>query len=158
MNVSLLVQTVRKNILFIPGDKMARIVEISMKIRDQGSGCLKIDGKKIWESDDYMPHINDCMGSYIDMHIDIDTGQILNWKKPEEKDIQEYIGEYKGTIKEQKREKLEEARKQKAEEENKLYLDKQAREEARAYKKYEKELFKTRGIKMTGGKINESIF
>jgi hypothetical protein len=57
-------------------------LSISGKTRDLCFvGLYDEDGNKIKEHDGYVPEfIPGCGGDYIDCDIDINTGQILNWK------------------------------------------------------------------------------
>lgn len=49
----------------------------------------KENGDMIGEYDGYVPDFfpNDHCGDYIEFQIDVETGQILNWKKPTKKDL-----------------------------------------------------------------------
>lgn len=63
---------------------MATKLVISAKCSDRCS-CQVIDseGKLLAESDSYVPKgigIGEEYGDYVDLEIDIKTGQILNWK------------------------------------------------------------------------------
>lgn len=61
-----------------------KIISITAKCSDMFSASLSQDGKRIGEYDGYVP---DWMpgqhyGDYVELKIDAETGQILNWKKP----------------------------------------------------------------------------
>ena len=71
---------------------MARILHVSGKTSDHCCTELKIDGKTVKETDGYVPKIMpENGGDYITLEIDIDTGQLLNWKKPSEAKLEEYL-------------------------------------------------------------------
>jgi len=74
---------------------VARTISIMLKIRSSGNSVLKFDDKIVHNSYEGIASVNDNTGSsgYIDMLIDIDTGQILNWKKPNENDISEMVSQ-----------------------------------------------------------------
>ena len=48
------------------------------------TATLEEDGKQTADYDGYVPEFfpNEHYGDYVELDIDIDTGQILNWKKP----------------------------------------------------------------------------
>ena len=50
------------------------------------------DGNELQETIDYVPYAMGLGGGdYIHFKIDIETGQILNWKKPDPEDLAAYI-------------------------------------------------------------------
>ena len=61
-----------------------KVLKICAKCSDLFSATLEIDGKKGTTYDGYvldsMP--GNHYGDYVEMDIDIETGVILNWKKP----------------------------------------------------------------------------
>lgn len=70
------------------------LLEVAAKVRD----CCYVtvidgDGNTIHEHDGYVPSFfpEDHYGDYIYFDIDIDTGQILNWKKPTEAQLKEFL-------------------------------------------------------------------
>lgn len=71
----------------------AKTIEIYAKVRDSGTYTLKDqDGKDIAERDDYVPSDifpGDSGGDYLDLKIDLETGQILNWDPPTAAALQE---------------------------------------------------------------------
>ena len=91
---------------------MSRVVKIHAKMHDLGDSEYWEDGKKIHEQERFVD-INDNVGAYIDMEIDIDTGQILNWKKPDEDSISDMIKEHEEY--EKNREEYERLDKERAE-------------------------------------------
>jgi len=52
------------------------------------------NGKSLGEYSDYVPDFFPGLhyGDYVMFEIDVDTGKILNWKKPTKKDIRETFG------------------------------------------------------------------
>jgi len=74
---------------------MSKTLQICCKVSDRFSATLKEDGKILKDYDGYVPSFmpGDHYGDYIQLEIDINTGQILNWKKPTEEQIEEFIGE-----------------------------------------------------------------
>ncbi len=72
---------------------MARILYVTGKTSDLCSTRLEIDGKKVKETDGYVPDImpEEHFGDYIELEIDIDTGMLLNWKKPSAKELDAYM-------------------------------------------------------------------
>jgi hypothetical protein len=67
---------------------MKRTIRISAKCSDLFSACLSVDGKHK-EYNGYVPDFfpEQHYGDYVELLIDIDSGQILNWKKPTAKDL-----------------------------------------------------------------------
>ena len=73
---------------------MSKVKTISIcgKTSDRCSISYKNDkGTTIGESDGYVPNFmpNEHYGDYIELDIDIETGQILNWKKPTQKELKD---------------------------------------------------------------------
>lgn len=65
-----------------------RTLNICAKCSDMFSADLTVDGKtKSYEG--YVPDFfpDEHYGDYVQMKIDIDTGQILNWKTPTQKEL-----------------------------------------------------------------------
>ena len=73
----------------------AKTILVHAKVCDSGSYVLKDqDGAVIKEAEqDYVPGFfpGEHYGDYLDLVIDIDTGVIVNWKKPSAQDVQEWI-------------------------------------------------------------------
>lgn len=67
---------------------MKRILHICAKCSDMFSANLSENGE-IKTYDGYVPNFfpEEHYGDYVELKIDIDTGMILNWKKPNEKDL-----------------------------------------------------------------------
>lgn len=77
----------------MPAKVKVQFVRVHMKIRDEGTYILlDQDKKQIVEIDNcYVPSdiIPGSSDDYIDIIIDIETGQIVNWKKPSPREIKE---------------------------------------------------------------------
>jgi len=70
-----------------------KTIEISGKCTDRfGAQGYDKDKKELFDYDGYVPRIFGG-GDYIEMKIDVETGQILNWKKPTQEDLDELFGE-----------------------------------------------------------------
>lgn len=73
----------------------AKTLQIHIKIRDNFS-CTLVDqdGEDICEQlDDYVPDFmpGEHFGDYIYLDIDIDSGQVTNWVKPDVEQLQNWI-------------------------------------------------------------------
>lgn len=70
-----------------------KTVEVMAKVRDSGTYSIKDpQGNELKEHDGYVPSFfpgND--SDYLDLIIDIDTGLILNWKKPSVEEMTEFF-------------------------------------------------------------------
>lgn len=72
----------------------AKVIEIYLKIRDEFV-CTIFDnaGQQLGEYEGYVP--NDVVpgefGDYLHLKIDLDTGQVLNWKVPSAKALERLI-------------------------------------------------------------------
>jgi len=68
---------------------MARILSICLKVRDGFASTLIEDEKESGEYEGYVPKFfpEDHDGDYVELNIDIDTGMIVNWKKPTKADV-----------------------------------------------------------------------
>jgi len=64
--------------------KPKRIFSICAKCSDGFTARLLEDGKEVANHDGYVPDFmpNEHYGDYVELEIDIDTGMIVNWKKP----------------------------------------------------------------------------
>jgi hypothetical protein len=71
----------------------AKALEIHAKVRD--AGCYTIydqHGEEIGMHDGYVPRwLPGEYGDYLILHIDLETGVILNWKPPSAEDIQDML-------------------------------------------------------------------
>ena len=68
---------------------MSKTISISAKCSDLFGAFLYDGNKLVGEYDGYVPEWlpnpkNQHFGDYINLEIDIETGRILNWKKPTE--------------------------------------------------------------------------
>lgn len=74
-----------------------KVVRLSAKIRDEGTYTfLDSEGNKVLSLEEsYVPSLfpGDHYGDYLDLEIDIETGQILNWKKIDQKTFQRFMNE-----------------------------------------------------------------
>lgn len=72
----------------------AKILKIFLKVSDQFSASIISEsGKKLKDYEGYVPDFmpGQHYGDYVDLQIDIDTGMVLNWKKPTAEQIQKFI-------------------------------------------------------------------
>ncbi len=73
----------------------AKILKLHLKVCDMFCATLcDQDGEEIFEQDDgYVPEFmpEQHHGDYVMLNIDIETGQITNWIKPSEADLQKWI-------------------------------------------------------------------
>ena len=69
--------------------KPKRILSISAKCSDLFSAFLYKDNKLVGEYDGYVPDFmpTEHFGDYVSLEIDIDTGAIVNWKKPTQAEL-----------------------------------------------------------------------
>jgi hypothetical protein len=67
-----------------------KTISISAKCSDLFNATLTVDGKQIGDYDGYVPEFmpGEHYGDYVRLVIDIDTGKILNWKKPTKKQLE----------------------------------------------------------------------
>ena len=70
----------------------AKTIEIYAKVRD--SGCYTVrdqDGAQIGMRDGYVPKLfpGEHYGDYLILNIDLETGQITNWKTPTPEQVME---------------------------------------------------------------------
>ena len=64
------------------------IIKTCIKCSDMFSCELIDNGKSIGDYDGYVPtFFPDHGGDYVVLHIDTDTGKILNWNKPTKKEL-----------------------------------------------------------------------
>ena len=69
-----------------------RTIRVDAKCCDLCAIQLREDGKTVAETDGYVPawlpsHAEEHYGVYISLVIDIDTGTIVNWKRPTKADL-----------------------------------------------------------------------
>lgn len=71
--------------------KNIKTIEINAKCSDLCFTTFRAENEIIAEIDSYPPEfLGD--GDSINLIIDIETGRILNWKKPSKSELQEFIG------------------------------------------------------------------
>ncbi|MGP2470001.1 hypothetical protein V1956_20285 [Yersinia sp. 2540 StPb PI] len=87
-----------KTELGIKVDIDVKRIKTCIKVRDTFTAdVIDADGKVIRTLEsEYVP---DCFpgnhyGDYLELDIDIETGQILNWKKPMQAELSQLVGEY----------------------------------------------------------------
>ncbi|MFI5342832.1 MAG: hypothetical protein ACHQUC_01290 [Chlamydiales bacterium] len=74
----------------------AKIIEVHAKVCDSASYTLRDqDGNEISFKEDYVPGFfpEEHYGDYLHFKIDIESGVIINWKKPTMEQIQEFLGD-----------------------------------------------------------------
>jgi len=71
--------------------KQKRVLSICLKVVDNFNSTLVVDGKEVSEYEGYVPKFfpEEHYGDYVELDIDIDTGQILNWKRPTLTDLKQ---------------------------------------------------------------------
>lgn len=73
----------------------AKTLKIFCKVRDEFTAHIEDDkgnelgGQDVGYVPDFMP--GDHYGDYVDLHVDLETGQIKNWKKPTPEQIAKFI-------------------------------------------------------------------
>lgn len=73
---------------------MKQIIRITAKCADMFHASLLQDGKGVGECDGYVPAwfpnpTTEHFGDYVEMDIDVATGQIIGWKKPTKAQLKE---------------------------------------------------------------------
>lgn len=73
----------------------AKVFKMCAKCSDCcGGDLIDKDGMVLKQHDGYVPgFFPGGGGDYVELDIDIDTGQILNWRKPSAEQIEEFIGD-----------------------------------------------------------------
>jgi len=73
--------------------KPKRILRICAKCSDLFSATLLENDKEVAKHDGYVPNFmpEEHYGDYVELDIDIDTGQIVNWKVPTKKELKEQL-------------------------------------------------------------------
>lgn len=68
---------------------MKNIIHINAKCSDMFAATLSQDDKLVGEYDGYVPNWmpGQHYGDYVELSIDADTGQIVNWKRPTQRDL-----------------------------------------------------------------------
>lgn len=73
----------------------AKTLKIHLKVSDQFTAAIQdSDGETLWEQDDgYVPNFmpGEHYGDYVILDIDLDSGQITNWKQLTAGDVEELI-------------------------------------------------------------------
>ena len=70
-----------------------KILKICAKCSDLFSASLVVDGKEVANHDGYVPNFmpNEHYGDYVELDIDIDTGQVINWERVTEKEVKKQL-------------------------------------------------------------------
>lgn len=79
-----------------PVEIEAKTLKIYMKVVDGFEASLADqDGSTLKDYEGYVPSFmpGEHYGDYLILDIDIDTGQITNWKTPTQEEIEEFINE-----------------------------------------------------------------
>lgn len=72
----------------------AKVLKLHIKAVDTGSYTLMdADGTVLKDHDGYVPDFfpGQHYGDYVELNIDIDTGQILNWNKPTAAQLKAFV-------------------------------------------------------------------
>ena len=74
-----------------------KTIRITAKCSDMFGASLVDAGKLVGEYDGYVPSWfpnpkSDHYGDYVQLQIDVDTGKILNWKKPTKTQLDDAFG------------------------------------------------------------------
>lgn len=72
----------------------AKSLSLHLKVCDRFTASLKdAEGAELKDYEGYVPDFmpGDHYGDYVEIDIDIDTGQITNWKTPTAEQIQDFI-------------------------------------------------------------------
>lgn len=72
----------------------AKTLSIHLKVCDQFTATLRDqDGAELFDYEGYVPGFmpGEHFGDYVILEIDLDTGQIKNWKKLSAEDIEEWL-------------------------------------------------------------------
>jgi hypothetical protein len=77
-----------------PVEVEAKELRLYCKVCDRfTAGLYDQDGQEIHAHDGYVPSLmpGEHYGDYIILNIDIDTGEITNWKQPSVEDVESFI-------------------------------------------------------------------
>lgn len=74
-----------------------RVIRFSCKCSDMSDTAYFVDEKKVFSTDGYVPSFLPFGGDgdYVAFSVDLDTGQILDWKVPSHESIEDYFEELK---------------------------------------------------------------
>jgi len=81
-----------------PVQVQAKTLKLHLKVRDDFTAALcDQDGAEIFDYEGYVPEFmpDEHFGDYVILDIDLDTGQITNWKPPTAKQIEEWMDKTK---------------------------------------------------------------
>ena len=71
--------------------KIFKTIQFYAKTADRFAAVFTDVKGNTFETDGYPPKFLDKYCDGVNLEIDLETGQILNWKKPSDEDIEEYI-------------------------------------------------------------------
>lgn len=72
----------------------AKVLKLNLKVCDRFyAGLYSETGKELKDYEGYVPGFmpGQHYGDYVELEIDIDTGQITNWKTPSKEEIEAFI-------------------------------------------------------------------
>lgn len=72
-----------------------KTLKLCCKVSDRFQAQLKEDGKILKDYDGYVPDFmpGNHYGDYIEIEINLETGQIINWQRPTQEQIDNFIEE-----------------------------------------------------------------
>lgn len=72
---------------------MSRILRVCAKTSDSFSAILEVNGVNKIDYDGYVPDFmpGNHYGDYVEIDIDLDTGQIVNWTVPTAKEVMQQL-------------------------------------------------------------------
>ncbi len=74
---------------------MAKILTLNAKCSDMCVSTLEVDGVNLGEHVGYAPRLNHKIGGdYIEIQVDLETGQIVDWVKPDEEAMKELMEQF----------------------------------------------------------------
>ena len=74
--------------------KTPRIMHITLKVSDTFCANLEnAEGQEIGTYEGYVPDFfpDDHYGDYVILSLDLETGKVLNWKKPTEEELKNFL-------------------------------------------------------------------
>jgi hypothetical protein len=72
-------------------------MQVTLKVSDGFNAVINQKNGTILEYSGYVPDFfpEEHYGDYVELDIDLNTGKIVNWKKPTKKQLEKFIGECK---------------------------------------------------------------
>lgn len=74
--------------------KTPKVMHITLKVSDEFHAMLEnAKGEEIGTYDGYVPDFfpDDHYGDYVILSLDLETGKVLNWKKPTKEQLDEFL-------------------------------------------------------------------